>query len=637
MPLIKHIPLIGSFEEKFGGTVETSSTKPVATTAGLFGPGYTFGPTTTYVKGNDLKLTPEMSFSLWVKFNTLGNGFLLDCRSGEAGYQPMYFNTSSGIQFYSSGTKTGGYVSLGSNTITTGEWYHFVMVLKNNVARLYGNGSFIGSVEASGLTMDSYATIGNRHSFATGAPGCIIQDVKIYNHALSQKEIYDLSKGQLVHYNFDDYVASDTSKVIDCGDYGFNATNNGVTIDTNAATGLYSGYFNTGYQWLAYSGLPARDDQLTVSLWFKSSNTSPLSGYHIPFTIDTGRVEISIPGSDGYLRFGGYTSNNSRVCNNIQAKTAAGAAVSLLNGQWHMITLVYDGTGWSGYTNGVYIGKHAATGTISYASKVMTIGRYYNDATSSYGVTQGYISDVKVFNTVLSATDIKNLYNEKARIDRDGNLFVKQINTNNNATSEFSPTGLKKVKYLSEVIHLSDGSTWLQVSHHNNKGGTNLFSSSDKFETEFVYHNKDCWAAFNLIKEHGLYNSKYEFMAWEQLTTTENFVVRRWSQKVSPFTATYNTVNPGNSNVTHIENMPSRNGGMYKINSSTYFCITNASNGNWYGAFGSWNSHGTGIPTFDNSSTAGTFDLFVRVDPSVGDKYREFKQGIIMPNSINIV
>jgi hypothetical protein len=119
-------------------------------------------------------------------------------------------------------------------------------------------------------------------------------------------------------------------------------------------------------------------------------------------------------------------------------------------------------------------------------------------------------------------------------------------------------------------------------------------------------------------------------MALEQLGTGSEHILRRWSQTVSPFTATYNDVKPGSSKVTHISNMPSMNGGMYKLNSSTYFCVTNASNGNWFGAFGAWSKHGSGIPTFNNSSTAGTFDLYVRVSPAVVQKYREFKGGILM-------
>jgi hypothetical protein len=76
------------------------------------------------------------------------------------------------------------------------------------------------------------------------------------------------------------------------------------------------------------------------------------------------------------------------------------------------------------------------------------------------------------------------------------------------------------------------------------------------------------------------------------------------------------------------------NGGMYKINSSTYFCVTNGSNGNWFGAFGSWTKHGTGIPTHNNSSSAGLYDLYVRVDPN-SIKNREF-DGVIMPNQLII-
>jgi hypothetical protein len=69
-------------------------------------------------------------------------------------------------------------------------------------------------------------------------------------------------------------------------------------------------------------------------------------------------VEISIPGNalaadKGKLRFGGHTSNNGRVCNNVTAKTATGDSTTLNNGKEHYITIVYDGSAWVGYTNGV--------------------------------------------------------------------------------------------------------------------------------------------------------------------------------------------------------------------------------------------------------------------------------------------
>jgi hypothetical protein len=94
-------------------------------------------------------------------------------------------------------------------------------------------------------------------------------------------------------------------------------------------------------------------------------------------------------------------------------------------------------------------------------------------------------------------------------------------------SSKITSKGVQKVNYMSEPIQLSDGSCWLQVSHHDNKGGTVLFSSSDAFDTKFVYKNSNCWSAFHLIKQYGLYNSKYEFMALEQLGTGSEHILRR--------------------------------------------------------------------------------------------------------------
>jgi hypothetical protein len=151
MSLIAYIPLINDTKEKFGRTITLGPTAPTSGVAGKVGPGYNFkGNTATYVKCDGLKLTPEMSFALWVKFNTVGSCFLLDCRSGDKGYKPLYYNTGSGIQFWSSGAKTGGYAATGALAANT--WYHLVATIKNDVASIYLNGVLKGTVNASGLT-----------------------------------------------------------------------------------------------------------------------------------------------------------------------------------------------------------------------------------------------------------------------------------------------------------------------------------------------------------------------------------------------------------------------------------------------------------------------------------------------------
>jgi hypothetical protein len=249
-------------------------------------------------------------------------------------------------------------------------------------------------------------------------------DYTTYTHQYYLKD-FKVEKGHVAVPNF---ANTTTNVVTDVSGHGLDGTNHGVIYRQETNLGQHSTYYTNGKQWISRTGVPAAADQLTVSLWFKSSNTSPLSGYHIPFTIDSGVVEISINGSSGYMRWGGYTTNNGRVCSDIAAKDANGNTVSLLNGQWHHIVSVYDGTGWLGYTNGQYIGKHAATGTITYGSKVLTVGRYYNDATSNYGNTDAYMSDVRIYNSVLTAEDIKALYRSRKEIDRNGNIYVRALN-----------------------------------------------------------------------------------------------------------------------------------------------------------------------------------------------------------------
>jgi hypothetical protein len=166
-----------------------------------------------------------------------------------------------------------------------------------------------------------------------------------------------------------------------------------------------------------------------MSAWFKSSNNLPRNNYHIVATIDSGMVEISIP-SNGQFRWGGYNNLDGvgtlRFCGN--------ASANLLDGQWHLLTIVYDGTGWLGYVDGIFKGKqnsatkngetYQCSGPIAYSAKKLTIGRYYDDTTSNYGATEAYIDDVRIYNTCLTEADIKDLYNCGGRISNLGDAFT---------------------------------------------------------------------------------------------------------------------------------------------------------------------------------------------------------------------
>lgn len=162
-----------------------------------------------------------------------------------------------------------------------------------------------------------------------------------------------------------------------------------------------------------------------------------------------------------------------------------------------------------------------------------------------------------------------------------------------------------------ELIHTEpDGSKWLHVFHHNNPS-VNLFSSSDDFENG-VYKSKDMWFFVNYCKNF----TKWEFLHIQRSTETANPVKHRWIQTVSPYGTSYDAVKP--ASVTRISTSgytDDGQGGMYKMNSSTYLVITNTSNGNWFGATGCWTAYQGGIPGFPSTVvTTGCIDMFIRID-----------------------
>jgi hypothetical protein len=151
-----------------------------------------------------------MTFALWIKLNTHTSCHILDLRkvpgtTTEVGYQPLYYNTSSGIQIY--GTAGGSsYIPCSLGT----DWHHLVVTLESNLAVLYLDGVKKGQTSLNGLEKVVHATIGCRATGTNPCPG-IIQEVRIYNHALNKAEIKELARAKVLHYTFDDDLACGTT------------------------------------------------------------------------------------------------------------------------------------------------------------------------------------------------------------------------------------------------------------------------------------------------------------------------------------------------------------------------------------------------------------------------------------------
>lgn len=162
-------------------------------------------------------------------------------------------------------------------------------------------------------------------------------------------------------------------------------------------------------------------DAITVSIWIKSTNTNPTGSYHMPFESSTpGYVEMSIY-KTGYLRAGLYVGGSRKVDNT--------SGVNVLDGNWHMISMTYDGENIKRYVDGIVLSTTAVTGTLNATSQEYYFGKYGTNNT--YAANEMHLSDARLYATALSEEDIKELYDTSAFIDNFGNVSCYEFEEQN--------------------------------------------------------------------------------------------------------------------------------------------------------------------------------------------------------------
>lgn len=121
-------------------------------------------------------------------------------------------------------------------------WYHVCCVVRNKVAYVYINGeyhsSFTPSIlptysDANGIGIGSFWYLDKLYPYQG-----YINDLRIYDHALSLKEIKEIYKGLIVHYNFNNASNNTTPTVAyDSSGYNNTAEMDNITIFKNLSKG----------------------------------------------------------------------------------------------------------------------------------------------------------------------------------------------------------------------------------------------------------------------------------------------------------------------------------------------------------------------------------------------------------------
>ena len=113
--------------------------------------------------------------------------------------------------------------------------------------------------------------------------------------------------------------------------------------------------------------------------------------------------------------YGGDTGITSLYVNNI----------TTIDTNWHMYSIVFNKTNLKVFIDGTSIVD--ATMTQELTSMVRQYSYIGKSSYSGDSYFDGNISDFRIYSTALSAEDIKQLYESKARIDKNGNVYCNQF------------------------------------------------------------------------------------------------------------------------------------------------------------------------------------------------------------------
>ncbi len=409
-----------------------------AWTAGLIGGALSFDGVDDYVAlpNNEPIWLPREDFavSLWCRFAQEATGLevLVDLNAAASGTASNRLGCAvnrldTGITGFSMVTGNGTLEALYGNTpLAGGEWYHIVAVRQGTTQALYINTVVDGArtcspdpIDYAGNYDDDKVNLG-RVSRAGITPagyfGGLIDDVRLYNQALSQTQVDELygagvvvePVGLVSHWKLDEgtgLTAFDSAGANDGvleggatwaagligGALGLDGVNDRVVIPSDPSLNMGSAFSIS--MWI-YRNRQTGSYERLFSRSIQSAPGSPDFDYYLQIHGDNVIVGVGSTGTSGHLVGG-----------------------TVLTNRWHHVVGIKhpsNPVGFEIYVDGVRA-AHGITQGIMNACRDMPwnayIGWLGSDGDSFYGF-DGRIDDVRLYNRPLTATEVAYLYSQ---------------------------------------------------------------------------------------------------------------------------------------------------------------------------------------------------------------------------------
>ncbi|MBK7407567.1 MAG: T9SS type A sorting domain-containing protein [Saprospirales bacterium] len=364
------------------------------------------GTSTEVTAPNGAQLnSPYTTVSFWVKPNSLpvsGQVYLLSFGDWSQRWKislpdhgkPVWTtNYTAGISDMDSG---------GGNELQPGVWTHVVMVHDGAKDFIYMDGAMVAEKDVVGELNNASAPLAFGYSPGNGLwfDG-VLDEVEIYNYALSATEIGDLYTAQSTFPG----VPSPLVAGYSLNGNGLDESQFGNTAQLDDAAVAVANRHGWGGNALfgsatADNSIALQTPYTTISFWVKP-NSLPPSGE--VFLLSNGgwqeRWKISLPDHGKPV----FTTNYSGGISDMDS----GGGNELQVDVWTHVVMVHDGLKDLIYMNGVQVAEKDVVGDLNTTNHPLGIGY---DPIGGGLFFDGTIDDVAIFNIALSAPQIAALY-----------------------------------------------------------------------------------------------------------------------------------------------------------------------------------------------------------------------------------
>lgn len=377
-----------------------------------------FNGSNDYVIVNNVDINNPEALTISAWFRKDGEGSTYECVLHQStnytiGNSSFWLGVDSADNFTATiGAVTGVGWQAGQTNIkpVIGEWNHLLASWDGSVVKVYINGEYIKQYNLStytslatpvrmGASSDgiSYQFNGSIQNTAIYTRAFSAEEVKqLYNDSKPKMQSSSLEKGLIGYWPLDgeNYNASD-NRVTDKSAYANHGTNYGATL-TFDRFGRENGAMDfNGIDNKISINYPNPVNQTSVTAWFKR-NGIPAGGYHI--ITGGSNIEISINEAGGYIRTG--------VVTNTQGRKVFNSGSGLTDGDWHQVSMTYDGYNLKSFIDGEETASNPVSGNLTGIAS--EIGRYLSN---SYDAN-GSIADVRIYNRAISGEEIKAIYDQ---------------------------------------------------------------------------------------------------------------------------------------------------------------------------------------------------------------------------------